>query len=340
MSTKSANQLVNKQSILDNFMKYFSFSAIIVLLLTLSLTQENFLGKMNLSNLLRDTAPLMIMSAGMTMVLLFGSIDLSMGAVCSVANVTYVHLLLAFNTGIPEPTGMEAFWMGMGAMLISLLFGLLSGLALGLIHVKLKVPSFIASLGFMSVWQSVALLITQNPESVKKVLWPAIDWYKKSIGVLGLPLIIALLIIALAFLFTRFTAFGRAIFAIGGNERATRVAGIHVDRTKIMVFAINGVLAALAGVFLAANLRSSSPIVGDPFTLKIVAACALGGTSLAGGKGSELGTILGVFTVAIIENGMSFIGVDAYWQNVVFGIFVLAAIALTVDRRTKGQIIK
>lgn len=340
MSTKSANQLVNKQSILDNFMKYFSFSAIIVLLLTLSLTQENFLGKMNLSNLLRDTAPLMIMSAGMTMVLLFGSIDLSMGAVCSVANVTYVHLLLAFNAGIPEPTGMEAFWMGMGAMLISLLFGLLSGLALGLIHVKLKVPSFIASLGFMSVWQSVALLITQNPESVKKVLWPAIDWYKKSIGVLGLPLIIALLIIALAFLFTRFTAFGRAIFAIGGNERATRVAGIHVDRTKIMVFAINGVLAALAGVFLAANLRSSSPIVGDPFTLKIVAACALGGTSLAGGKGSELGTILGVFTVAIIENGMSFIGVDAYWQNVVFGIFVLAAIALTVDRRTKGQIIK
>lgn len=340
MSTKSANQLVNKQSILDNFMKYFSFSAIIVLLLTLSLTQENFLGKMNLSNLLRDTAPLMIMSAGMTMVLLFGSIDLSMGAVCSVANVAYVHLLLAFNTGIPEPTGMEAFWMGMGAMLISLLFGLLSGLTLGLIHVKLKVPSFIASLGFMSVWQSVALLITQNPESVKKVLWPAIDWYKKSIGVLGLPLIIALLIIALAFLFTRFTAFGRAIFAIGGNERATRVAGIHVDRTKIMVFAINGVLAALAGVFLAANLRSSSPIVGDPFTLKIVAACALGGTSLAGGKGSELGTILGVFTVAIIENGMSFIGVDAYWQNVVFGIFVLAAIALTVDRRTKGQIIK
>ena len=84
----------------------------------------------------------------------------------------------------------------------------------------------------------------------------------------------------------------------------------------------------------------SAPTIGDPFTLKIVAACALGGTSLAGGKGSELGTILGVFTVAIIENGMNFIGVDAYWQNVVFGIFVLAAIALTVDRRTRGQIIK
>ena len=340
MSTKSANPMSRRQNILDNIMKYFSFSAIVILLVVLSITQKNFLGSMNLGNLLRDTAPLMIMAAGMTMVLLFGSIDLSMGAVCSVSNVTYVHLLLFLNESVPEPTSMQAFGMGMAAMLVSLLFGLGSGLALGFIHVKLKVPSFIASLGFMSVWQSVALLITQNPESVKKVLWPAIDWYKNAVGVLGLPLILALLILLVVFLFTRFTVFGRAIFAIGGNERAARVAGIHVDRTKIMVFAINGVLAALAGVFLAANLRSSSPIVGDPFTLKIVAACALGGTSLAGGKGSELGTILGVFTVAIIENGMSFIGVDAYWQNVVFGIFVLAAIALTVDRRTRGQIIK
>lgn len=322
-------------SILDNIMKYFSFSAIIVLLVGLSLTQENFLGEINLKNLLRDTAPLMIMSAGMTMVLLFGSIDLSMGAVCSVSNVTFVHFMLAYGESFSSPV-----LAGLVALLISLLFGLASGLTLGVIHVKLKVPSFIASLGFMSVWQSVALLITQGPESLKKVLWPATDWYKVSFGVVGLPLVLALIVIVLVYLLTRFTAFGKSIFAIGGNERAARVAGIHVDRTKIMVFAINGVLAALAGVFLAANLRSSAPTIGDPFTLKIVAACALGGTSLAGGKGSELGTILGVFTVALIENGMNFIGVDAYWQNVVFGIFVLAAIAMTVDRRTRGQIIK
>lgn len=322
-------------SILDNIMKYFSFSAIIVLLVGLSLTQENFLGEINLKNLLRDTAPLMIMSAGMTMVLLFGSIDLSMGAVCSVSNVTFVHFMLAYGESFSSPV-----LAGLVALVISLLFGLASGLTLGVIHVKLKVPSFIASLGFMSVWQSVALLITQGPESLKKVLWPATDWYKVSFGVVGLPLVLALIVIILVYLLTRFTAFGKSIFAIGGNERAARVAGIHVDRTKIMVFAINGVLAALAGVFLAANLRSSAPTIGDPFTLKIVAACALGGTSLAGGKGSELGTILGVFTVALIENGMNFIGVDAYWQNVVFGIFVLAAIAMTVDRRTRGQIIK
>lgn len=340
MSVNTPEKLSSRLNLRDNIMKYFSFSAIVILVVALSVSQPNFLGERNLSNLLRDTAPLMIMSAGMTLVLMFGSIDLSMGAVCSVSNVTYVHLLLALGGSNPDIAASQAFGFGMIAMLVSLVFGLLSGLALGFIHVKLKVPSFIASLGFMSVWQSVALLITQNPESVKKVLWPAIDWYKISFGVFGLPLIIAVAIIVIAYCVSRFTPFGKTIFAIGGNERATRVAGMNVDRTKIMVFTLNGFLAALAGVFLAANLRSSAPTIGDPFTLKIVAACALGGTSLAGGKGSELGTILGVFTVTLIEVGMSFIGVDAYWQNIVFGAFVLIAIAITVDRRTKGQIVK
>lgn len=342
MSVNTPEKLSTRLNLRDNIMRYFSFSAIIVLVVALSVSQPNFLGPMNLTNLLRDTAPLMIMAAGMTLVLTFGSIDLSMGAVCSVSNVTYVHLLLYFNESNPAIAESPALAMQMGilAMLVSLGFGMVSGLLLGFIHVKLKVPSFIASLGFMSVWQSVALLITQNPESIKKVLWPAIEWYKVSFGVLGLPLLIALGIIVLCFCLCRFTSFGKTIFAIGGNERATRVAGMNVDRTKILVFALNGILAALAGVFLAANLKSSAPTIGDPFTLKIVAACALGGTSLAGGKGSELGTILGVFTVTLIDVGMSFIGVDAYSQNIVFGAFVLIAIAITVDRRTKGQIVK
>ncbi len=335
MPVNTSEKLSARLSLRENIMKYFSFSAIIILMVVLSLTQKNFLGTMNLTNLLRDTAPLMIMSAGMTLVLMFGSIDLSMGAACSVSNVMYVNLLLAIGDRFPSP-----FQAGLVCLAISLCFGMLSGTALGFIHVKLKVPSFIASLGFMSVWQSTALLITQNPESVRKALWPAIDWYRISFGVVGLPLLLAVAIILLCFCLTRFTTFGKTVFAIGGNERSTRVAGMNVDRTKILVFTINGILAALAGVFLAANLKSSAPTIGDPFTLKIVAACALGGTSLAGGKGSELGTILGVFTVALIENGMNFIGVDAYWQSIVFGSFVLIAIALTVDRRTKGQIVK
>ena len=334
MKTKTPNVSGRSAWLRDNITKYFSFSAIIILLVALSLTQDNFLGTSNLKNLLRDTAPLMIMSAGMTKVLLFGSIDLSMGAVCSVSNVPYIHLKLAFKDRFSKP-----LLTSLAAMAVSLALGLASGLALGIIHVKLKVPSFIASLGFMSLWQSVALLITQNPESVPKALWGTVEWYKIAFGVVGLPLIVAIAIILFIHCVTRYPPSGRTIFAIGGNARTARVAGMGVDRTKILVFAINGVQAALAGIFLAANLRSSAPTISDPITLKIVAACALGGTSLAGGKGSELGTILGVFTVAIIENGMNFIGVNAYYQNIVFGIFVLAAIALTVDRSIRGQIV-
>lgn len=327
---------LNKQNLMDNITKYFSASAIIILLVVLTATQDNFLGTYNLKNLLRDPAALMIMAAGMTMVLLIGSIDLSMGAVCSVSNVMFVHLMLGWAKDDSNP-----IMLGLMAGVICLVFGCLSGLALGFIHVKLKVPSFIASLGFMSVWQSAALLITENPESIPKVLWPTINWYKSTVaGVIGVPLIIAVIILLFIWALTKYTSFGKAIYAIGGNERAARIAGIDVDKNKITVFTINGMLAALSGIMLVGSLKSSAPTIGDPYTLQIVASCALGGTSLAGGKGSVLGTILGVFTVAVINNGMTFVGVDAYWQNVVFGAFVLGAIALTVDRKTRGLAVK
>lgn len=333
---KNKKFTLSKQNVMDNITKYFSASAIIILLVVLTATQDNFLGTYNLKNLLRDPAPLMIMAAGMTMVLLIGSIDLSMGAVCSVSNVMFVHLMLGWAN-----EGSNPVVLGLAAGVLCILFGGLSGLALGFIHVKLKVPSFIASLGFMSVWQSVALLITQNPESIPKALWPTINWYKSTVlSVIGIPLIIAIVILVGIWALTKYTSFGKAIYAIGGNERAARIAGIDVDKNKITVFTINGMLAALGGIFLVGSLKSSAPTIGEPYTLQIVASCALGGTSLAGGKGSVLGTILGVFTVAVINNGMTFVGVDAYWQNVVFGAFVLGAIALTVDRKTRGLAVK
>lgn len=327
---------LNKQSVMDNITKYVSVSAIIILLVVLTLTQDNYLGTYNVKNLLRDPAALMIMASGATMVLLLGSTDLSIGAVCSVSNVLFVRLMLTWKDSVSNP-----LVLGLLCLLCCLIFGALSGLLLGTIQCKLKVPSFITSLGFMSVWQSVALLITQNPETIPKVLWPTVNWYKTTVfGVLGLPLIIALVILLVVYCVTKYTPFGKAIYAIGGNERAARIAGINVDKTKITVFTVNGMTAALGGVMLVGSLRSSAPTIGDPYTLQVIASCALGGTALTGGKGGLLGTILGVFTVAIINNGMTFVGVDAYWQNVVFGAFVLGCIALTVDRKTRGLAVK
>jgi ribose transport system permease protein len=319
----------------ETFMRYFSFSAIIILIAGFSMSQNNFLGAANLKTLLSDSAPLLIMASGMTAILLLGSIDLSMGAACSVANVITVKVLNRFGPEFGSP-----FLASMLALASILAFGGFSGLLLGCIHVKFKVPSFIASLGFMSLWQSVALLISPAPESVRKAVWGSVGWFKITFGVLGLPLVLALAVVAVLYVVQNKTETGRALYAIGGNERASRIAGISVDRTKIMLFVINGMCAALGGFFLAAKLRSSAPKVGDPFTLLIVASVALGGTSLTGGRGSITGTIMGVFIVSIIQNGMNFIGVDAYWQNIVFGLFILAAVAISVDRSARGLVIK
>lgn len=335
MSQKSSAQLGRTMRFRENIVKYFSFSAIVILVILFTSLEPGFVRAANLKNLLSDSAPLVIMAAGMTSVLLLGSIDLSMGSVCSVANVLTVLLINSMGEQISSPV-----LSALIALLVAVVFGVFSGFLLGFVHVKLKVPSFIASLGFMSLWQSVAYLITPRPVSIVKALRGSTEWFRINFGVIGLPLVLALCWVAVIYVYQARTTFGKAIYAIGGNERASRIAGLNVDRTKIVVFMVNGVCAALGGYFLAAKLRSSAPTVGDPFTLLIVASVALGGTSLSGGRGGVLGTVLGVFTVSIIQNGMNFIGVDAYWQNIVFGIFVLAAVAISVDRSTRGLVVK
>jgi len=212
------------------------------------------------------------------------------------------------------------------------------------VHVKLKVPSFIASLGFMSVWTSVAYLVTNKAEAIPRLMKGTYEWYKITYfnKALPLPIIIAVLIAIIFYLLQTRTVFGRTIFSIGGNERAARVAGMGVDRTKIIIFTLAGACASLGGVFLASKIKSSDPTIGDPYTLMMVASCVLGGASLSGGKGSCLGTILGALTVTVIKNGLTFIGVDAYWQDVVFGLFVLFMIILSIDRskNTRGIAVK
>lgn len=334
------NNLLTKLNLRDNFMRYLSLVALIVLCIAFSIAQNHFLGQANLKNLLSDSAPLMIMAAGMTSVLLLGSIDLSMGAVCSVSNVLTVLILNNYGPSLGSPV-----LAGIFALIVAVAFGMGAGLLLGFIHVRFKVPSFIASLGFMALWGSVALLITAAPVSILKAEQPSVAWFKTIFNLfgvvpLGLPLIIAFVWIFVVFFLQTRTGFGRSIYAIGGNERAARIAGLDVTRTKILVFVLSGVCAALGGYFLAGKLGSSAPTVGDPFTLLIVAAVALGGTSLIGGKGGVIGTLIGVFTVSVIQNGMNFVGVSAYWQNIVFGIFILGAIAVSINRSERGFIVK
>lgn len=324
-----------KISIQENLQKYFSFAVVVLLIIAFTILQPSFLNSANLVNLLSDSAPLMIMAAGMTPVLILGSIDLSIGAMCSVSNVLILDMMVRFSNSISNPAVVILL-----AIPVTLLTGVLFGTVLGTIHVKFKVPSFIASLAFMSIFKSTALLISQAPQAMPKVLYPSISWYSIHFGPVGFPLILAVLLIIVLYILLTRTAFGKGIYAIGGNERAARIAGIKVDKYKIMVFAINGFCSSTGAIFLMAKIKSSGPTVGDGFTLMVISAVVLGGTALIGGSGNILKTILGVFIVAIIKNGMNMVGVNVYWQKIVYGAIILIAVAISADRSSRSFIVK
>lgn len=316
-------------------MKNYSLLVVVVMIIIFAILEPNFLNSMNIMNLLSDSAPLMIMAAGMTPILILGSIDLSVGSMCSVANVMMLTVMLTM-----KDTGMHPALIFLLALLLTIAAGVASGMILGWIHVKLKVPSFIASLGFMSVWDSAALMITNSPIKLPKALKGTAAWYKITIGPFGLPLLIAVLFIVIYhFVITR-SAFGRSLFAIGGNERAARMSGIRVDLYKIIVFAVNGLCAALGAMFLLVKANSAAPTVGESFTLMVISAVVAGGTPNTGGSGSVLKTIVGVFIISIIKNGMNMVGVNVYWQKVVYGVIILLAVAISADRSSRSTVVK
>lgn len=314
----------NKRSNI-NIIDYISILSLIILLVFFTIMNNNFLSITNITNILTDMSPLLVMSCGVTFVLLLGSIDLGIGSIASFSCV----LLAAF---IPN--------VGFGAYIVALVFGAIAGFINGTIHVKGKIPSFIVTLGAMSVWQSGAYLLLDAPKLISPAYWNIISWARAKVAFVPVSMIVALAIVGIFYFIQRKTRIGKAAFAIGANERAARIAGINIDRTKILIFTICGICCALSGIFLAAKLRSAIPDVGSAYNLLGVAAAVLGGTALSGGKGSVLKTILGVALVIVIQNGMNVIGVDAFYQQIVFGVIVIFAVTLTVDRSGRDVIIK
>lgn len=302
-----------------------SIGALIAIYLAFYLINPSFLNTFNLKNLLTNMAPLLVMACGATYVRLLGSLDLSMGAVCSCANVLLVMLMPS---------------VGPWAYGVAILFGVATGFILGVIHTKLKIPSFIASLGMMNVYNSLALLLTPSPVMIAKAERTYIAWGKEKFGVVGAITIAAVIVMIVLHLVQKRTVIGKSISLTGANERTARISGINVSATKIFAFTICGMTSAMAGILLAIKLQSSAPTVGSPFTLQAVAAVLLGGTAMTGGKGSVLMTLVGVLIVTAIENGMTIIGVDAFWSQIVFGALTIVPMFLTTDRSAKNLIVK
>lgn len=301
-------------------------AVLFAMILAISLLNANFISAYNLAALLTDIGLLLITSLGMTFVLLIGSIDLSLGSTLSCGAIMMAALL-------PQ--------IGLWAYLATILFGVLLGLANGLIFVKLRIPSFISTLGTMNMLSCLALLLCNSTPIIisPKLKW-LVSWVNIKIGLIPITFVVAVALMLLLWMVQTRTKFGKYCVSIGANESAARMAGINIDKVKIAVFALAGFCYAIAAIVLTSSLRSGIPNVGNSYSMMSIAAAALGGTSLSGGRGSVLYSLIGAALSVIITNGMILIGVNAYWMQIIYGVIIIVAIITTVNRKDSALVIK
>ena len=295
------------------------------LILIVEIGSPGFLTGETLTLLFANTAVLFILATGVTFVILIGGIDLSIQSVASLASVILAQLLPS---------------LGSFAFPVAILAGLGFGLLSGFVHVRLRVPSFVATLASGGVVAGIALWSAQGRAiTIEEGGRASIAWINGSVSGVPAAVLIAVVVGLAGFLVLRYTRFGRHSMAVGAGEPAAIAAGINVDRTKIIAFAISGMLAAVAGVTLAARLSSGSPSLANQLLLPAIAAVIVGGTAITGGLGSIERTAVGALIISIVRLGMTFVGVNIFFENVVFGSMLILAVAITIDR-SKIAIIK
>lgn len=288
----------------------------------------NFLKKDNLINIANQIVVIAILAIGMTMVIITGGIDLSVGSLIALGAVVAAWTIRRFG----------ADGAGIGVMFLGSLAGVgvcaLCGLCSGALVTGFKVPPFIVTLGFMLVASGLAYIISSG-ESIYE-LPDSYTWLGRGY-VLGLPAGVWLMILlyAGAQVLMGMTVLGRYIYAVGGNEEAARLSGVPVAFVILFVYTMSGLFAGIGGIVTASQLKSGSPQYGLMYELYVIAAVVVGGTSLSGGEGRIMGTLLGAFLIAVIQNGMNLTGVESYTQKIVFGLVILLAVLLDT-LRSKG----
>ncbi|WP_234416726.1 ABC transporter permease [Ruegeria sp. Alg231-54] len=294
---------------------------ITAIIIVMSNVNPYFLSFSNFRAVAVGMAPTAIIVIGMAILLASGGFDLSVGSVMALSSTVVAMLLL---TGMPIPL----------AVVCGLVLGGLVGVVNGLLVTGLGINPLIATLGTMSIARGIALVLTEG-FSVSS-LPASFAWIGKAdIG--GFPVIVlfTILLVVLFDLAVRHTRFFRQVYFIGANEKAAMLSGIHVTRVRIILYALTGILAALAGVLLASRLMSGTPTAGNGIELQVLAAAVIGGASLRGGEGTILGAFLGVVFVALINNTMTMLAVSIYWQMIVIGGVLVTAVALDMLIRSK-----
>lgn len=310
-----------KELLLHYGRQFGTLAGLVVLCLVLWALTPHFLTISNLLNVAQQTTIVAIIAVGMTFVIITAGIDLSVGSMLAFSGVVMATLLVR---GVPLPV----------ALLVAILTGLIGGALNGLLITIGRLPPFIATLGMMSIARGAALVFTEG----RPVSGFSDGFRKIAVGeVLGIPapIIIMLVIYAMAhFVLTR-TKLGRYTYAIGGNEEAAILSGVNVRLYKTLVYALCGALSGLAAIILTARLNSAQPIAGMMYELDAIAATVIGGTSLTGGEGTVIGTLIGALIIGVLRNGLNLLDISSFVQQIVIGAVIVIAVLLDMALKAR-----
>ncbi len=319
-------------SLLFQLKKFQSLIALFLLCLIISLLSDKFLTTSNLWNVLRQISVNVCISVGMTLIVLMAGIDLSVGSVLAFTSAICAGLIT--NGIILESFDIFIGFTVLGGVLVALITGLLLGLFNGWVITRFSIPPFVATLAMLTIARGATMLYTQGiPISNLGANFEFIG----SGWILGIPVpvwISTMMVLIIVFI-TKKTAFGRYIYAIGGNEKAAYLSGISINTIKLAVYGIAGMMAAIGGILVTSRLNSAQPNAGASYELDSIAAVVIGGTSLSGGVGSVTGTVIGAVIIGVLNNGLVLLNVSPFWQQVVKGCVIL--LAVIIDRRSKGK---
>lgn len=312
---------------LTSIKSYFKRNAgiligLVALCVVISFRSDRFLTQDNIMNVLRQISSNMYLACAMTMILIAGGIDLSVGSIVAVTGVTAGTLL---NMGVPIPL----------TILICLVLGGLYGTITGVIITNTTLPPFIVTYSMMQILRGATYVYTGGT-TVRVDNRAFINLGTGyAFGFLPLPVVYLLIVFVIVFIVLNKTSLGRHIYAVGGNEKAAKFSGINVKKTRMFVYIFSGVMGALAGMVLCARSYSGNPLAGDGAEMDAIAACVLGGASMAGGYGFVGGTLIGALIIGLLNNSLNLMRIDSYWQIILKGIVILVAVYVDYIKNLK-----
>lgn len=309
----------------NTLVKFQSIIALLVLCIVLTIMSDKFFTLENGWNIMRQISINVCISIGMTLVILTKGIDLSVGSILAFTGAVAAGLL---KYGI-EVTQLDTYigFTVFGAILTGIILGCLLGVFSGWMITRFKVPPFVATLAMLTIARGATMLwtgglpITGLGENFDYI---GTGWF---LGI-PMPVWITAILVTIAVVVTKRTQFGRHIYAIGGNESAAKLSGININKIKIWVYAIAGILAAVGGIILTSRLDSAQPNAGMSYELDSIAAVVIGGTSLSGGRGSIMGTVQGALIIGVLNSGLVLLNVSPFWQQIIKGLVILLAVIM------------